>query len=78
MDFIASKTNLLKEVKNMNEKFIEIPTDIGPVLFRKDLIAYVRPNKEDANRCIMYPTDGDYVRFGVLMSYEEMKKLITS
>lgn len=62
----------------MDLEFIELPTDIGPVLFRKDLIAYVRPNKEDANRCIMYPTEGDHIRFGVLMSYEEMKKLITS
>jgi hypothetical protein len=62
----------------MNEKFIELPTDIGPVLIRKDLIAYVRANKDDPKRCIIYPSEGDYIKFGVMVSYEEMKKFLMS
>lgn len=56
----------------MNNDFVELRTDGGPMIIRKDKIVCVFETKD--GKCMLIPSDCDLLKITVLESYSEVVK----
>lgn len=59
----------------MSHDFIEVQSDRGPMLIRKDKIACIY-GIEDNKKCIIIPSHGDLVKICILEAFEQVAKQI--
>ena len=56
----------------MNKDFIDVKTDRGEMLIRKDKITCVYEVDDGRHKCVIIPSNGDFIKIGVFDSFESV------